>query len=202
MLEGAKVANPKSSLKEADLNEAIASAVAAIRRRGNLPNEMYAPNNLATTANRNWLAVDKEMGIIHRVWRLDGAKRYKLEYISLDKLDDEYRYDGTEHSTRIPTMWTFNKGRIELFPVPDGVYAIPYRGERTSGSLSNIPDDFKDVVINGALSIISPAYIRPFERGLAEVSRYYRVVKGKKRQWKHGSIVRQHFADRWNRNVV
>lgn len=202
MTHGIATVNPNSPLTEADINQAIASAVAAILRRGTLPNEMYSPKNLVTVSGANSLAVDEEMGIIHRVWRLDGSKRIKLEYVTLDRMDDVFRYDGGTHATAKPVRWTFNNNKIELEPTPDAVYTISYRGERVAGSLYNIPDDFRDVVINGALSVVLPAYIRPFERGLAEVAKYYRKSTGRKRQWSHGSAVRAHTAHNWRKNVA
>lgn len=201
MTRGIATVNPNSPVTEADINQAIASAVSAILRRGTLPSEMYSPPNLTTVSGANALEVDEEMGIIHRVWRLDGTKRIKLEWVSLDRLDDVFRYDGDTHATAKPLRWTFNNGKIELDPTPDDTYTIAYRGERVSGSIYNVPDDFRDIVINGALSVVIPAYIRPFERGLQDVARYYRKAKGKKRQWSHGSAVRAQRAERYSRNV-
>jgi len=185
-----------------EVNEAIASAVAAIRRKGNLPNEMYTPKSLTTTADQNWLAIDEEMGVIHRVWRIDQGKRIKLAWVSLNVLDDDFRYDGSVHADSKPVRWTFNNGRLELDPTPDAAYTITYRGERKSGSIQNIPDDFRDIVTVGALSMIIPAYIGVFARGLSDVAKHYRVAKGKKRQWRHGSAVRAHSSVRYSRNVV
>lgn len=170
-------------------------------REGNFPTEMYSPPNLTTASGTFQYTPDTDMGIVHRVWLVESGKRTPLEYLSVDVLDDDFRYDGSTQTNAKPTRWTFTGGKIELDPVPDKAYTIAYRGERKTSSVSNIPDQFRDVLVAGGLSFFIPAYIPVFERGKMSVKRYWRSAKPRKRGWAHSGIVKQHQDERYDRNV-
>jgi len=202
VISSLKAVNPTADLSEDVANEAIASAVSAILREGNFPAEMYEAPSFDTVSGTTSYDIDRDMGVIHRVWLVESGKRTKLEYVDIDRMDDVYRYDGATHDSAKPVRWTVSADYIEINPTPDAAYTIAYRGERAPGSLTNIPEAFRDIVVVGALSMLVPAYINPFERGLAKIKKYLRPAKGKQYQWGLSSNVVAHQAVREDRNVV
>lgn len=202
VLSALKSANPQADVSEDLTLEAVHASVGAIVREGNFPTEVFSPPNLTTTAGTSTLTPHSDMGVVHRVWLVETGKRTPLDPLTLDVLDDNYRYDGTTQTNAKPLRWAMNAGKIDLHPTPDQAYTIAYRGERKSSSLQNIPEQFRDVVIAGALSLYIPAYLPVFERGKYAVKRYWRAARGTPRTWSQSGQVTAHHNERFDQNVA
>lgn len=201
VISNLKLANPNVSVDDAVVNEAIASAVGAILRAGRLPMETISPSPFTTTSGTASYSIPDTMGKIERVWIVEGDGRTKLEGVSLDRFDDDYRYAESAVASGEPTVWTIEGTKLVLYPTPDGTYTISMRGERRSGDLANLPDGFRDAVILGALSVLLPVYMPAFNMALRNVKTYLRAQGTTKREWRFGASVQSHHDYRRTRNV-
>jgi len=121
-------------------------------------------------------------------FRLNVAGKSKLEFISLDEMED--KREKANDSAGTPEYFTYNAGQIELFPTPDGSYSatLGYYAQIDNLSASTatnwLLDNYPNVYLYGALTHTAP-FLKEDERIQVWAAMYQaatnRLNKGSKR---------------------
>jgi hypothetical protein len=188
-----------ANVQESTIEAAINSAINRTIRGAELPPLRWEPPSFPTVASDASYDMHDQVFKVLSVEIEDAGVRSGLDFRAWDQMR-ELRF-GTQANGK-PEFWTVWEGKMELWPTPDKVYTIYYPSLRKAGGLDAIDDQFRDVVINGALAFFDPAYIPVFEKGKKEVNAYWEYERAERMSFEMDAAVEAHFDFQDRINVV
>lgn len=182
-----------------DIDAAINASINQILRQAEISNIQFDPPAFNTVANTDEYNINDSVFKILEMEITDAGIKSALSFISWRK------WKTYKHGTPVtgkPENWTVWSNKIRLWPIPSAVYSITYPSLKKVGGIDAIAEEFRDVVLNGALAVFEPRYIAVFEKGKEELYAYWEKERASNNDWQGDADVEAHHVATRLINVV
>jgi hypothetical protein len=184
---------------ESTCEAAINTAINQILRETELSAIQFDPPAINTVAGTDAYDTHASVFKILTMEITEAGNRQPLNFIPWRQWKETLF--GTQARGK-PEFWSYWDTKIRLSPSPDAVYSITYPSLKKVGGLDAIDDEFRDVVLNGALAFFAPQYIPVFQKGKGELYAYWEKERAGSQSLLFDADVQAHYENTRGFNVV
>jgi len=188
-----------ATVQATDIDASINSAMNKIFREAELAAIQFEPPPLNTVVGQDFYDINASVFKILEMEITTSGIKGPLSFVSW-RVYKQLKWGSQSNS--IPLHWTVWENKIRLWPAPDAVYVLTMQTLKKVGGIDAIAEEFRDVVLDGALSFFDPKYIPVFEKGKQELYAYWEKERASNNQFQGDADVEAHHAATAQFNIV
>lgn len=188
-----------ATVQSTDIDASINAAMNKIFREAELSSIQFEPPPINTVIGQDFYNIpDTVFKIMEMEITVSGIK-------SALPFKSWRQYKELKHGTQspgTPQYWTVWENKIRLWPAPDAICQLTMQTLKKVGGIDAIAEEFRDVVLDGALSFFDPQYLPVFEKGKEELYAYWEKERASNSDWQGDADVEAHHETTRHINVV